>query len=60
MYCKLYEQLIIFTPDDDEEDPEADLLRTQMDVFWYATEINEIEKILHPMLEEKQNVLVER
>lgn len=52
MYCKLYRQLVIFTPDDAEEAPEADLLREQMDIFWYATTIDEIEKILQPMLEE--------
>jgi len=59
MYCKLYEQLIIFTPDGEEEAPEADLLRDQMDIFWYATTVSEIDKILTTMLEEKQNVLVE-
>jgi hypothetical protein len=53
MYCKLYKQLIIFTPDDDEESSEADLLRAQMDIFWYAAPVEEIDKILQPMLEEK-------
>jgi hypothetical protein len=54
MYGKLYEQLIIFTPDesDDKEDLEAaDQLRDQMDVFCYATTNKEINKVLDVILE---------
>lgn len=43
MNAKLYRQLCIFTPDDRVEDPAADDLRDQMDVFCYAGshELNE-------------------
>lgn len=46
MYAKLHQQLVIWSPYDREEGPEADLLRDQMDIFWYATSRKEIEKAL--------------
>ena len=46
MYAKLYVQLVEYTPDGKEEDPRAELLRDQMDIFWYATKIKLIEEEL--------------
>lgn len=36
MYCKLYDKLVELTPDDADEDPAAEPLRDEMDVFWFA------------------------
>ena len=45
MYVKLHQHLVAFTLDE-EEQAEADLLRDQMDIFWYATDQQEVEKVL--------------
>lgn len=45
MYIKLYKQLVQFTPDGQEEDSEADSLRDDMDVFYFASDLEELKNI---------------
>jgi hypothetical protein len=52
MYAKLYVQLVEYTPDGEEEDSRAELLRDQMDIFWYATTLELVDKEL-----DKQGVI---
>ena len=45
MYIKLHKALVELTPDGQPEDPEADWLRDQMDVFWYGADPEVLEYI---------------
>lgn len=46
MYVKLDKHLMYMIPYSKEEEPQADHLRDYMDIFWYATESELIEKLL--------------
>ena len=45
MYCKLYRKLTELTPDDRDEDPAAEILRDEMDVFWFAVKNHKLLEI---------------
>ena len=53
VYSLLFKQLIVFTPEDKEEDPSADDLREKMDVWWHAGDdamiMAEVSKIIDEM-----------
>ena len=48
----LDKQLIDYLPDNQQEDPQANSLRDHMDIFWYATEQELIEKLLQEIYNE--------
>ena len=52
MNAKLYKQLCIFTPDNADEDPAADPLRDEMDIFWRAGDHELNEHAIHTVLKE--------